>query len=279
MSLARTDPGATTGYLFHPKIVVYVEGDTDIPFYEEVLQNYNCEVTPRNGRAECEKLATTLVQDNRSYVVILDGDYEILEGTRSKHRRIILLHRYSVENYLFEEDPIQQFCRDYARELVSRFREFVEIIEQKFKELIVLDVAHRRSGTGYKVLPDSPREFFAGQRTLDLLDDKIDKLCIEATQRIDIRSIAKARTLVEKFLEKRRFIDLLPGHFAFGIMWRLITNTVNESVSNREIRVYLSRVVWGLVETRDHNSLKRRLRHAVREAQKMPRRGQGIQRY
>jgi hypothetical protein len=269
MSFSRTLPGLAAEHLFYPEVLVYVEGYTDIPFYNTVLQNYNCRIKAKSGKPECEKLATLLEQNGYPYIVVLDGHYEILERTRSQHRRIVLLHRHSHENYLFEEEPIQQFCRDYARELVSRFREFVEIIEQKFKELIVLDVAHRRSGTGYKVLPDSPREFFAGQRTLDLLDDKIDKLCIEATQRIDIRSIAKARTLVEKFLEKRRFIDLLPGHFAFGIMWRLITNTVNESVSNREIRVYLSRVVWGLVKTRDHNSLKRRLRSAVREAEKI----------
>ena len=54
-------------------------------------------------------------------------------------------------------------------------------------------------------------------------------------------------------------------------------NTVNESVSNDEIRLYLSRVVWGLVKTRDHDSLKRRLRRAVLEAQKIPWPSQGIQ--
>lgn len=277
MLFSRTDSGLAAEYLFRPKIIVYVEGLTDIPFYEEVLQNYNCEVTPRNGRAECEKLATALLQDDDPYVVILDGDYEILESTRSKHRRVILLHRYSIENYLFEEEPIQQFCRDYARKQVSQFQEAVEDTEQKFMDLVVLDVAHRRSQTGYKVLPDSQEEFLRAPGAVDL-GSEIQRRYTEATQHIDEQSIEDARTLVEEFLENHRFIDLLPGHFAFSIMRRLITKTVNESVSKREIRVYLSRVVWGLVKTRDHNSLKRRLRRAVREAQKMPSPGQAIQR-
>ena len=277
MALSRTDSGLAAEYLFRPKIVVYVEGLTDIPFYEEMLQNYNCEVTPGNGKVECEKLATALLQDNDPYVVILDGDYEILESTRSKHRRVILLHRYSFENYLFEEAPIQQLCRDYARKQVSQFQEVLEDAEQKFMELVVLDVAHRRSKTGYKVLPDSQEEFLRAPGAVDL-NSGIQKRYTEATQRIDKQSIEDARTLVQNFLANHRFVDLLPGHFAFSIMWRLITNTVNESISNREIRVYLSRVVWGLVKTRDHNSLKRRLRRAVREAQKMPRPGQAIQR-
>ena len=280
MLFSRTDSGLAAGYLFRPKIVVYVEGITDIPFYEEVLQIYNCEVTPGNGRAECEKLATALLQDDAPYVVILDGDYEILESTRSKHRRVILLHRYSVENYLFEEEPIQQFCRDYAQELVNRFREFVDIIEQKFKELIVLDVARRCSNASHDVLPNSSEAFFEQEppRTINFRDDEIHRRCMEATDLIDEQSIEDAENLVDEFLKEHRLIDLLPGHFALGIIRRLIINTVNENVSNREIRVYLSRVVWGLVKTRDHNSLKRRLRRAVREAQKMPRPGQGIQR-
>lgn len=36
-----------------------------------------------------------------------------------------------------------------------------------------------------------------------------------------------------------------------------------------EIRVYLSTEVWRLVKTRDHDSLKRRLRRAVHEAEKI----------
>ena len=58
-------------------------------------------------------------------------------------------------------------------------------------------------------------------------------------------------------------------HFAFSIMRRLISNTVGKSVSNDETRLYLSKVVWQLVKTRDHKSLKRRLRQAVREAEKI----------
>lgn len=277
MLFSRSPSGLAAWHLFYPKIAVFVEGNTDIPFYEEVLQNYNCQIIPRNGREECEKLAAALAQANYPYVVILDGDYEILERTRSKHRRVILLHRYSFENYLFEEEPIQQFCRDCARKLVDRFWEIVTEIEQKLEELVVLDVAHRRSKTGHSVLTDSPERFFEIRSEVNFRDDQIQQRCTEAVQRIGRQSIEEARTLVGKFLRERRFIDLLPGHFAFGIIRGLIVNTVGESISKREIRLYLSRVVWRLVKTPDHNSLKTRLCRAVREAQKIPRSGKGAQ--
>ena len=285
MSFSRTDSGLAAEYLFYEEILVYVEGYTDILFYSVVLQNHNCRIKAKNGREECQKAATILVEGDYPYVVILDGNYEILERTRSKHRRIILLHRHSFENYLFEKEPIEQFCHERARLAdsledlpISKFRTVVEDTELKFKELIVLDVAHQRSYTGYDVLPNKPDQFLKPGKSMNFQDNEIQQRCAEATQRIDRQSIDNAKALVEKFLRKHRFIDLLPGHFAFGIMRRLIIHTINRTISDEDVRVPLSRAVWGLVKTDDHNSLKRRLRRAVREAQNIPRPSKGIQR-
>ena len=132
-------------------------------------------------------------------------------------------------------------------------------------------MAHQRAKTGYKVLPKSPDQFFAGPKTADFWESRIQKKCSEATQRIDKQSIESARVLVQEFLKEHRFIDLLPGHFAFGIIRRWINHTINlrKTILDDEIRVFLSVEVWRLVKTGDHNSLKTRLRRAVREAAQM----------
>ena len=273
MSFSRTPSGLSAEYLFYPEILVYVEGHTDIPFYNAILQNYNCRVKSKNGKPECEKLARFLGQNNYPYVVILDGHYDILVRARSQHRRVILLHRHSYENYLFEEEPIKQFCRDRVpsedsleEPLASdEFKDFAENIEVKFKDLLILDVAHQLSKTGQKTFFQTPDRFFK----VHFQDNEIRKQYAAAVNGIHTRRIDEAKNLVEKYLREHRFIDLLPGHFAFGIMRRLISNTVGKSVPNDEIRLYLSRVVWLLVKTRDHNSLKRRLRKAVREAEQI----------
>ena len=285
MSFSRTPSGLKAEYRFYSKTVVYVEGYTDITFYNTVLQKYNCHIkAAKDGRKECEKLAKDLIENNRPYVVIIDGDYEILERTRSKHRRVVLLHRYSFENYIFEEEPIEQFCHDLARledsleKLIdNRFSVLLEDIALKFNDLLILDVAHQCTKTGLKTLFHKPDKFFKTQKKVDFRDDEIQKRCIEATQCIDGQSITNAKTLVEKFLEKHRVIDLFPGHFAFGIIRRLIIDTLNRknkrnpNILDDTIRGSLSREVWRLVETPDHNSLKRRLRSAVLEAKKIPR--------
>lgn len=216
MSFSRTPSGLAAEYLLYEEILVYVEGYTDIAFYDTVLQNYKCHIKAKNGKEECEKLATNLLEGDYPYVVILDGNYEILERTRSKHRRIILLQRHSFENYLFEKEPIEQFCWDHshleegAKKTMRQIQKVVTDTELNLKELIVLDVAHQRSNTGYKVLPHSPEQFFKTPKRLNFRDDKIQDWCEKATQCIDNQSIENARNLVEKFLRKRRFIDLLP---------------------------------------------------------------------
>lgn len=271
MSFSRTESGLAAEHLFYSEVLVYVEGYTDIPFYNEALQNYNCRLKAKNGKPECEKLATLLQQNGSPYVVVLDGDYEILERKRSQHRRIVLLHRHSYENYLLEVEPIKQFCGDRVRSEDSldepltseEFAEFVGDTEVKFKDMLVLDVAHQRSKTGHKTFFRDPDRFFdKGFR-----DDQIQEQQAAASENIDLENVNEAKTLVGDFLRGHRCIDLIPGHFAFGIIRRLINSKVGRSVPNNEIRLYLSRVVWQLVKTRDHESLKRRLRRAVREAE------------
>ncbi|MYB94886.1 DUF4435 domain-containing protein [Candidatus Poribacteria bacterium] len=274
MEFNRSDSGRENRDLFYlPKILVYVEGYSDIPFYEKVLQNCDYHLKAQGGREECKKLVATLVEKDLPYVIVLDGDYEILERTRSQHRRVIWLHRYSFENYLFEEQPIEQFCRHRhpranLERLSSRFRKVVQNIEVQFKELIVLDVAHRSSHTGYKVLPDRPQRFL-GRGPVDFKDSEIQEWCERAAQGVDEQNAEDARILVDEFLKRHRLIDLLPGHFAFTIIRRLIIKTVNRKIANDDIIIPLSTSVWDLVKTSDHNSLKMRLRRAVREAEQM----------
>ena len=277
MSLSRTSSGLAAEYLFYKeKVLVYVEGHTDIPFYKIVLENYNCRIQTYGEEEDYDKLLEVLATDDPHYVVILDGHYEILTRRRSKHRRLVLLHRHSCENYLLEEKPIEQFrysrapLRDTLEKLPGSFSEILEDTELKFKELLILDVAHQCAKTGYKVLPKGAEQFFV-ESTADFEDSKIQERCSEATLGIEEQSIDEARTLVQDFLGGHRFIDLLPGHFAFSIIRRWINHTVNvrQRILEEDLRVYLSTEVWRLVQTRDHESLKKRLRRAVREAEQI----------
>ena len=280
---SRTRAGLGAEHLFYPdQVVVYVEGHSDTAFYEEALRNCNCRIIPKGGRPECEKLGAELIERDLPFVVVLDGDYGILERRRSRHRRIVLLHRYSFENYLLEREVIEQFCRDRfglrgRTEIVrKRFCEVSGDTALCFRELTALDVAHRRRRTGCTVLPRNPGRFLKGKKRFGFVVDEVRRACGEARRGIDEQSLVTATGLVDRFLRERRLIDLLPGHFALGIIRMLVISCTKRSVSEEEIRPYLARQVWGVADTRDHSSLRRRLRRAVHEAGKMPRPGSGL---
>ena len=74
MEFIRSDLGIENRDLFYfPKILVYVEGYTDFPFYEEVLRNCNYHLKAQGGKEECEKLAGTLIDQDLPFVVVLEN--------------------------------------------------------------------------------------------------------------------------------------------------------------------------------------------------------------
>ena len=283
MEFYRTPSGLSAEHLFHEKIRVYVEGKTDIPFYEAILHKYNCQIVAKNGKLKCKALATVLEDDDRPYLVVLDGDYEILRHRRSKHRRVILLHRYASENYLLEEAPVKKFCRhctsldDTSKEALTseEFTDFIEEVETQFKDLLILDVVRQRLKIGESSFFKKPDRFYRE----DFIEDQIQKVRKAAKKKLQEKAaeklqerIVEAKDWVEQYLKDHRFIDILPGHFALELVRRLVYNTVNRNVTTAETQLYLSITVWRLVDTddhRDHRSLKRRLQRGAREAERI----------
>lgn len=283
MCFTRTDSGLAAEHHFYQETLVYVEGYSDIPFYDALLnRNYSKNKwkikAAKNEKGGCKKFVGWLETYNYPYVVVLDGDYEILEDNQRWHSRVIILQRYSFESYLFEADPIKMIVNDYAKipnnteEPLTKeeFAEFLEKIKEKFMNLLVLDVARQRSEPkrSEKKSPSyfiSPDKFYNN----DFQDAQIRKQIEIAGKEIDEESINKAKDLVERYLKKHRLIDLLPGHFAFGIIRKFISNIVGKAISNDDIRILLSRIVWDKVETNDHDSLKKQLLDAVREAEEI----------
>lgn len=280
MTFQRTDSGLIGKYLFYREPLVWVEGHTDIPFYERILRDYPCQLEPAGGKGECQKLATALLENDYPYVVVLDGDYDILEKTRSIHRRVVILHRHSNENYLFEKEPVEKICCNYVNvgggeELVGNtFEETLEFIKSELIDLTILDVAHYRADTGREVLPSRIEPLLKPQKELAFSQDEIERRCTECQDSIHQENVNEAKALVMKFLEQRRLVDLLPGHLVFGILRRLIIKVIKRktgrkpNIDDAAIRSLLSMEVWSLVQSSDHRSLRRRLRQAVREAQK-----------
>src|SRR5260370_31663308 len=99
----------------HPRI--WVEGPTGIYFYEPIVGGLDCCMKPFHGVSQAAALVNGLKDndDHYPYAIILDGDYNVLRETKSVHRRLIRLRRYSFETYLWEKASLNRSCLKHGQ--------------------------------------------------------------------------------------------------------------------------------------------------------------------
>ena len=279
MGFARTILGKIAQHRFDRCLTVWVEGSTDIPFYEQALRKLDCRVKDAGGKSECLKLAEALKEKDHPYVVVLDGDYDILERKRSWHRRVIMLNRHSVENYCFEKEPIERVCCSHARvsfeeKLIGKsFDSAVTAVESDLLELMVLDIAHQRAQTGQKLLINI-EELLVNRGEIVFDKRRIRKILRDKTEGIGKRVVAEVSNLVKDFRRRKRLVDLLQGKQVLKIIRHLVNKrakkqrTSASNLSSDELFIRLSSEVWVGIVSDDHKSLKRRLYRAIKDIQK-----------
>lgn len=293
MSCDRTELGKINKYLFHQEPVVWVEVGDDIPFYKHGFTNDPCVFLPAGGKNESIKLAEAIKKHALPYIVILDGDYEILTKKKSSHRWVVILDRHSIENYLFDRDLAQLICYDYAslktknkpytsiesnivmEKIGNDFDKLLSYIESKLYDLVILDVANCMKQTGCDVLPDKIDVLCESGHNIVFLTSQIAKYYGMGNIKVSQQDIDNAKSLTSDFCKYKRFVDIVPGHLVYGILRRFIKNTVKSntgktvSIDDEGVMLLLASKVWLVVKNRDHESLKRKLRKALREVRKV----------
>lgn len=286
MVFQRTALGKRATFLFYPEPVVWVEGPEDIPFYGALCSRFGlaCQLKDASGRLNCVRLAEDLVKDNLPYVVVLDGDYDILD-IKNGHPRKIVLRRYSIENYLFHLDPIASVCVALARNVdvftrvSGSFSEFETRSWECLRDLIVCDAAHALYATGTSVLPSHPRLLTGSQNGYVLREANIRRLYEKWSKEIDIldkNALPDVHKRITAYLKRGRPMGLVRGHFLFSLMRNYIVAQIavsphkSKSVPNDNLHALLSSHLWNQnlkgAEYEDHRALVKQLRVAINGA-------------
>ena len=277
MAFTRTKGGLAEKWRFHQVPTVWVEGPTDILFYEPISDGIPCRFEPFHGRENAQALVTALKKDDYPYLVILDGDYSILGRSRAPHRRVIILPRYSFENLLWEPDAINRACLRHARcgddkDLVKTIMESrVRMLKNELLDAIILDVAARRVGTAPDVLPDRIEPLLKSQTSTELDATRVAKLVTEAKKRVDPTHLAASTNDVNEFLRERCVSHIVSGHLIFGLLRRIFIQSANKergakSVTSDDALLHIfSDSVWRFCDVGDHKRLKRGFRSKLRQ--------------
>lgn len=277
-SFTRTLAGQISKHRFLDKPLIYVEGVDDVLFYKKLLGTDDLHIEDAGNRDQCIKVAQAIRKEEHPFIVVLDGDYEILKRQRSFHRRVVILQRYSMENYLFEARTIENTIRnvlkvgDRKERAKADFENLEADIKNHLADLVVIDAAHQLSGTNKAVCPRSGEQLLQNKATLDLDLHVAKKLCSEGAKHLPSDQIEDTKKLVRAYTKTRRLVDLLRGHVVFDLIRRLhfiVVNRVtgrNPRLSNDYLRALLIYETCNSPNTgTDIYNLKRRLLRAVRE--------------
>ena len=261
---------------FYRLPTVWVEGPTDVVFYEPISDGIACRFEAFRGRSNADSLIRALKDYGYPYVVILDGDYAILKRSRAPHRWVLVLPRYSFENLLWESEAVNKACLRHAqcgedKDLVSPDMAEVErMIEQDLLCAIILDVAARRFSSPPEVLPNHIEPILRRPDRTEVDPDKITERTERAKNQIDHHIRQGARASVADFLTERRITDLLRGHLLFGLLRRIFTNAAARERGNRinlhdsALTQMLSDAIWRYCKTGDHQRLRGAFRSKLR---------------
>lgn len=275
----RTPTGVVGSRYFFPKPIVWVEGPTDIYFYEPVVAHLNCVIKVFHGSSNAKALIDGLVESacEYPYAVILDGDYSILKQRRSPHRWVIVLRRYSFENYLWEKSSLNRSCLKHAQcgdggDVISTEFDRVEAeLFTKMREAIELDVAARRADPAPKVIPDRVEALLKQPESPDICPVKVGKIVSDAKAALNADLIMQARSDVRLFLQAGKISWLLNGHVLFGIIQRVFTQVTTQIRGKKVIlnddglTQLLAEMVWRSIPSHEHRRLRRKLVSVVRE--------------
>lgn len=277
MAFTRTSGGLTEKWRFHQVPTIWVEGPTDLYFYEPISHGLSCRFEPFHGVENARALVEALKSNDYPYLVILDGDYSILKKTRSPHRRVIRLPRYSYENLLWEQEAINNACLRHARcgdskNLVKTdMSSTVRRMKSEILPALILDVAARRMDTAPGVLPERVEPLLKSQKSVEFEKTRLETIVKKAKKDVDANLAKEARKEVRAFMSDRCISHLVPGHFLFGLLRRIFVQAADRERGSKSVAAddallqILADAVWRFCTNGDHQRLKRNFRSKLRE--------------
>lgn len=276
VGFTRTPTGIVGKWHFYSMPTIWVEGPTDIYFYSPIVDDLPCRIEAFHGRENATALIEGLRDHDLPFLVVLDGDYDVLKPCRSPHKRLIRLHRYSFENYLCECEPINRACHRSAQSgdrtdaAGPEFERLTAHLDDALRGIVELDVAARRSDPAPKVLPDRVERLLADPRKPEISAERVTKIAATATATLAADVLETAHADVATYLRDHRLADLLKGHILFGVLRLLFTRITTKIkgskviVEDEALTQLLADAIWRRAPSPSHKVLRTRLRRQVR---------------
>jgi hypothetical protein len=220
--------------------IVYVEGDDDVPFWEELFIHFSglkVSFESVGGSPELQKIVSDIEDGLLDAIAACDKDYSSFVGELSDCPRILFTYGYSIENSLYVPEVVLNAIRHIGRLSsqdidVEAYEEWLADLTSKVQPLLVHDLANCILQAGETVLGSNCTRFMTTQ-TSHLADStKVSSYIygLETDYPEDTLEVASAK-LNESGLDSFYW---LRGHFIESALLKYINREIRRKGSTKK---------------------------------------------
>jgi Protein of unknown function (DUF4435) len=214
---------------YRAKAMVYVEGDEDVLFWDELFSKvpeFSVVVESVGGSGELDKYITRIEAGELDAIAARDADFLRYQGLIAKTARVIYTFGYSMENSVYTADIVHHVARSWCKSPAltnAQCAQWLNELGTAFAPLIELDVANAIGNSGAAVLADNCTRFMTGQASAKPCPNRITIHATEVATKISKRAVGAAKK--ELANSPSGSVDNLRGHLLATAVVKFLLQT------------------------------------------------------
>lgn len=199
------------------KTLVYVEGDDDVLFWEEIfsrIPDASVEIEAAGGADQIDTYIEKISAGQLRAIAARDSDFLHHLGQTKNDPRILYTYGYSIENSLYTPDCLANLAKLWCKTNKIQVKECSDWLEElvtHLQSLVHLDLANRIAKGGVPTVPDNCTRLMTGQASCSPCVTKIKAQVAAASAQIPSADVTAAATAIGTHTDE--LLKWLRGHF------------------------------------------------------------------
>lgn len=217
---------------FGVKAIIYVEGDDDVLFWQEVfsrITNECFEVESLGGSSALDEYIAKIASGQIKAIAARDADFIPILKMCSPDPKVVYTFGYSIENSLYTSATVAQLVKIWCKSPKFSTRKCADWLNQLasiVEPLVIFDAANAISGSGVSTIGDNCGRYMKNSTSTTICPDKVSAALVKIAENIPPKKVDDARKIIGTKSED--VLRNIRGHFLASAVHRYIVGNAKE---------------------------------------------------